>query len=55
MAQIDSNGNPIHTSDCSFWVDETCDCMMRHDPDLLLDRERDREDAWNAVPSNVDN
>ena len=31
-----------HASDCAYWCDEPCDCIMRFDPDELLDRYKDR-------------
>ena len=35
--------NEPHASDCAYWVDEPCDCMMRFDADELLDLYKDRE------------
>ena len=38
-----SHDNEVHASDCAYWVDEPCDCLMRFDPDDLLDRQKDEE------------
>ncbi len=33
---------PPHTSDCSFWVNEPCDCMYRFDACDMYKDYRDR-------------
>jgi hypothetical protein len=35
--------NEVHSSDCAYWCDESCDCMFRYDADDLLDRQKDKE------------